>query len=52
MNKDVLKKIGKGILNVVISATESALNRFRDLPDIIEEGNENGYPTWHSMFNS
>ena len=42
----------KGILNVVISATESALNRFRDLPDIIEEGNENGYPTWHSMFNS
>ena len=44
----------KGILNIVISATESALNRFRDLPDIVEEGNGNGngYPTWHSMFNS
>ena len=42
----------KGILNVVISATESALNRFRNLPDTVEEGNGNGYPTWHSMFNS
>lgn len=42
----------KGILNIVISATESALNRFGDLPDIVKEGNGNGYPTWHSMFNS
>ena len=40
----------KGILNVVISATENALNRFKNLPGIVEEGN--GYPTWHSMFNS
>lgn len=40
----------KGILNVVICAIESALNRFKNLPDIVEEGG--GYPTWHSMFNS
>lgn len=40
----------KGILNVVISATESALNRFQNLPEIVKEGE--GYPTWHSMFNS
>lgn len=39
----------KGILNVVISATESALNRFQNLPEIVKEGE--GYPTWHSMFN-
>lgn len=38
----------KGILNVVISAAESALKRFQDLPEIVEEE----YPTWHSMFNS
>lgn len=40
----------KGILNVIISSTESALYRFQNLPDIVEEGD--GYPTWHSMFNS
>lgn len=40
----------KGILNVVICAIESALNRFKNLPDIVKEGG--GYPTWHSMFNS
>lgn len=40
----------KGILNVIISAMESALDRFKRLPTIVEEGD--GYPTWHSMFNS
>ena len=40
----------KGILNVAICAIESALNRFTNLPDIVKEGD--GYPTWHSMFNS
>ena len=40
----------KGILNVAICAIESALNRFKNLPDSAEEGY--GYPTWHSMFNS
>ena len=40
----------KGILNAAICAIESALNRFKNLPDIVEEGD--GYPTWHSMFNS
>ena len=39
----------KEILNVIISATESALNRFKNLPEIVEEGD--GYPTWHLMFN-
>lgn len=29
---------------------ESALDRFKKLPTIVEEGD--GYPTWHSMFNS
>lgn len=40
----------KGALNVIISVTESALNRFRNLPEIVKE--EDGQPTWHSMFNS
>ena len=40
----------KGILSVIISAIESALNRFKSLPEIVKEGD--GYPTWHSMFNS
>ena len=38
----------KGILNVIISDIESALYRFKNLPEIVEEGD--GYPTWHSMF--
>ncbi len=42
----------KGILNVIISYTESVLNRFKNLPDIVEETKGHGYPTWHSMFNS
>lgn len=40
----------KGALNVIIPLTESALNRFKNLPDIVEEGD--GQHTWHSMFNS
>ena len=40
----------KGILNIIISAVENALNRFKNLPEIVKEGD--GYPTWHSMFNS
>lgn len=38
----------KGILNVAVRAIEAALNRFKSLPDIVEEGDR--YPTWHSMF--
>lgn len=40
----------KGILNVIISATESALHRFKNLPEVMKK--EDRYPTWHSMFNS
>lgn len=42
----------KGILNVAVRAIEVALNRFRSLPNDVEDIDigQNGL-TWHSMFN-
>jgi len=42
----------KGVLNVAVRAIDSAIKRFKYLPDDAEEiEDKNNYPTWHSMFN-